>query len=53
LKKREGLQCLHLNAYIVQERAFDFLDAPIQKNRPADTPAPYPIVERMVAKWMM
>ena len=27
--------------YIVQERAFDFLDAPIQRITTADTPAPY------------
>ncbi len=27
--------------YIVQERAFDFLDAPVQRITTADTPAPY------------
>jgi pyruvate dehydrogenase E1 component beta subunit len=27
--------------YIVQERAFDYLDAPIQRITTADTPAPY------------
>ena len=27
--------------YIVQERAFDFLDAPIHRITTADTPAPY------------
>lgn len=28
-------------SYIVQEQAFDFLDAPIQRITTADTPAPY------------
>ena len=27
--------------YMVQEKAFDFLDAPIQRITTADTPAPY------------
>jgi pyruvate dehydrogenase E1 component beta subunit len=35
--------------YIVQERAFDFLDAPIQRITTADTPAPYSPV---LLKWL-
>jgi pyruvate dehydrogenase E1 component beta subunit len=27
--------------YMVQERAFDYLDAPVQRITTADTPAPY------------
>jgi pyruvate dehydrogenase E1 component beta subunit len=27
--------------YMVQEKAFDFLDAPVQRITTADTPAPY------------
>ena len=37
-------------AYIVQERAFDFLDAPIQRITTADTPAPYSPV--LFKEWM-
>jgi pyruvate dehydrogenase E1 component beta subunit len=35
--------------YIVQERAFDFLDAPIQRTT-ADTPAPYSPV--LLKEWL-
>jgi len=37
-------------AYIVQERAFDFLDAPIQRITTADTPAPYSPV--LLKEWL-
>ncbi len=36
--------------YIVQERAFDFLDAPIQRITTADTPAPYSPV--LLKEWL-
>lgn len=36
--------------YIVQERAFDFLDAPIQRLTTADTPAPYSPV--LLEQWL-
>jgi pyruvate dehydrogenase E1 component beta subunit len=39
--KKLGLCVLLRITYIVQERAFDFLDAPIQRITTADTPAPY------------
>ena len=37
-------------AYIVQERAFDYLDAPIQRITTADTPAPYSPV--LLKEWL-
>jgi len=36
--------------YIVQERAFDYLDAPIQRITTADTPAPYSPV--LLKEWL-
>jgi pyruvate dehydrogenase E1 component beta subunit len=36
--------------YLVQERAFDFLDAPIQRITTADTPAPYSPV--LLKEWL-
>ena len=36
--------------YMVQERAFDFLDAPIQRITTADTPAPYSPV--LLKEWL-
>ncbi len=36
--------------YIVQEQAFDFLDAPIQRITTADTPAPYSPV--LLKEWL-
>jgi pyruvate dehydrogenase E1 component beta subunit len=36
--------------YIVQERAFDFLDAPIQRITTADTPAPY--APTLLKEWL-
>jgi pyruvate dehydrogenase E1 component beta subunit len=36
--------------HIVQERAFDFLDAPIQRITTADTPAPYSPV--LLKEWL-
>ncbi|WP_395075282.1 pyruvate dehydrogenase complex E1 component subunit beta [Flavobacterium sp.] len=36
--------------YIVQERAFDFLDAPIQRITTADTPAPYAPI--LLKEWL-
>jgi pyruvate dehydrogenase E1 component beta subunit len=36
--------------YIVQEQAFDFLDAPIQRITTADTPAPYSPV--LLQEWL-
>ncbi|MDT8346628.1 MAG: transketolase C-terminal domain-containing protein, partial [Flavobacteriaceae bacterium] len=36
--------------YIVQERAFDYLDAPIQRLTTADTPAPYSPV--LLEQWL-
>jgi pyruvate dehydrogenase E1 component beta subunit len=35
---------------MVQERAFDFLDAPIQRITTADTPAPYSPV--LLKEWL-
>jgi pyruvate dehydrogenase E1 component beta subunit len=37
-------------AYLVQEQAFDFLDAPIQRITTADTPAPYSPV--LLKEWL-
>ncbi|EID76881.1 pyruvate dehydrogenase complex E1 component subunit beta [Imtechella halotolerans] len=36
--------------YMVQERAFDYLDAPIQRITTADTPAPYS--PELLAEWL-
>jgi pyruvate dehydrogenase E1 component beta subunit len=36
--------------YMVQERAFDYLDAPIQRITTADTPAPYSPV--LLKEWL-
>ncbi len=36
--------------YQVQEQAFDYLDAPIQRITTADTPAPYS--PTLLAEWM-
>jgi pyruvate dehydrogenase E1 component beta subunit len=36
--------------YMVQERAFDYLDAPIQRITTADTPAPFSPV--LLKEWM-
>jgi pyruvate dehydrogenase E1 component beta subunit len=36
--------------YLVQEQAFDFLDAPIQRITTADTPAPYSPV--LLKEWL-
>jgi pyruvate/2-oxoglutarate/acetoin dehydrogenase E1 component len=49
--KKLGLSLVSLEiTYIVQERAFDFLDAPIQRITTADTPAPYsPVLLKVVA----
>jgi pyruvate dehydrogenase E1 component beta subunit len=47
--KKLGL-CVSLRiTYIVQERAFDFLDAPIQRITTADTPAPYSV---LLKEWL-
>ena len=36
--------------YMIQERAFDYLDAPIQRITTADTPAPYSPV--LLKEWL-
>src|SRR5690606_16560387 len=36
--------------YMVQERAFDYLDAPVQRITTADTPAPYS--PNLLKDWM-
>jgi pyruvate dehydrogenase E1 component beta subunit len=41
LEEAWPFKCRFEITYIVQERAFDFLDAPIQRITTADTPAPY------------
>lgn len=38
------------SSYIVQEQAFDYLDAPIQRITTADTPAPYSPV--LLKEWL-
>jgi pyruvate dehydrogenase E1 component beta subunit len=39
--------------YIVQERVFDYLDAPIQRITTADTQHLPCFIKRVVTKWMM
>jgi pyruvate dehydrogenase E1 component beta subunit len=49
LKKLGLLQVLLRNTYIVQERAFDFLDAPIQRITTADTQHLFPV---LLKEWL-